>query len=97
MKKRRTSTLQDRQAAAALRYRQGEDPVPRLVAKGAGILAEKIIEVAREAGVPIHEDPDLLAVLMTLDIDEVIPPYLYVAVAEVLAFIYRLNGKMPGR
>lgn len=83
----------NRKSAAALRYKQGEDPAPRMVAKGVGIIAERIIEAAKEAGVPIHEDPDLLALLMTLNINEVIPPEMYVAVAEVLAFIYRMNKK----
>ena len=86
-----------RKAAAALRYRQEQDPAPRLVAKGSGKIAERILEAAREAGVPIHEDSDLLALLMQLDIDDMIPPELYVAVAEVFAFIYRLNGRVPGR
>ena len=82
-----------RKAAAALRYKVGEDIAPKLVAKGRGRLAEKIIETARDAGVPIHEDPDLIALLMTLNIGEYIPPEMYIAVAEVLAFIYRLNKK----
>jgi flagellar biosynthesis protein len=93
MKRRHPYTPGDRKAAAALRYRKGEDTAPRLVAKGMGVLAENIIKAATEAGVPIHEDPDLLALLMTLDIDEVIPPEMYIAVAETLAFVYRLNGK----
>ena len=83
-----------RKAAAALRYKQGEDRAPKLVAKGAGVLAEKIIKTAEEAGVPIHEDPDLLALLMTLNVGELIPPELYMAIAEVLAFIYRMNRKV---
>ena len=95
MIRRRKYTITDRKAAAALKYNQGEDLAPRLVAKGVGKIAEKIIEAARKAGVPVHEDPDLLAILMTLNIDEMIPPEMYVAVAEVLAFIYRMNKKMP--
>jgi len=95
MIKRRKQDITGRKAAAALKYRAGEDPAPRLVAKGLGIIAEKIIEAAKEAGVPIQEDPDLAAILMTLNIDEVIPPEMYIAVAEVLAFIYRMNKKMP--
>ena len=82
-----------RKAAAALKYRMGEDPAPQLVAKGAGKVAERIIEAARVAGVPIREDPDLVALLMTLDIGEMISPELYAAVAEVLAFVYRMNRK----
>ena len=96
MKKRRKRKISNRRAAAALRYKQSEDIAPKLVAKGAGIVAEKIIEAAEKAGVPIHEDPDLLALLMTLNIGEVIPPEMYTAVAEVLAFIYRMNKKAAG-
>lgn len=95
MIRHRKRMITDRKSAAALKYKQGEDLVPRLVAKGAGIIAEKIIETAREAGIPIYEDPDLLALLMTLNINEMIPSEMYVAVAEVLAFIYRMNKKMP--
>ena len=83
----------DRKAAAALRYRPEDEYAPRLVAKGRGRIAEKIIEAAREADVPLYHDPDMLALLMTLDIGEIIPPELYSAVAEVLAFIYRMNGR----
>ena len=96
MKKLRKRVLTDRKTAAALRYRQHEDRAPKLVAKGAGVIAEKIIAAARDAGVPIYEDPDLLALLMTLNIGEVIPPELYTAVAEVLVFIYRMNKKAVG-
>ncbi len=94
MNMRRKRVLTSRKSAAALRYKHEMDPAPRLVAKGIGKIAEKIIEAAKEAGVPIHEDPDLLALLMQLNINEMIPPEMYVAVAEVLAFIYRMNKKM---
>ena len=93
MKKQRVYRVSAGKAAAALRYKQGEDIAPRLVAKGAGHIAEKIIEAAREAGVPVHESPDLLALLMTLNIGEMIPPEMYSTIAEVLAFIYRMNDK----
>ena len=89
----RKSNRNKQKAAAALKYRQGVDTAPRLVAKGAGVIAERIIQAAQEAGVSIHEDPNLLALLMTLNLDEVIPPEMYAAVAEVLAFVYRLNKK----
>ncbi|MHB9028742.1 MAG: EscU/YscU/HrcU family type III secretion system export apparatus switch protein [Candidatus Latescibacterota bacterium] len=92
MQRRRLMT-EGRKAAAALKYRMGKDPAPRLVAKGAGKIAERIIAAAKEAGVPLREDPDLLALLMTLEIGETIPPELYAAVAEVLAFVYRMNGR----
>lgn len=93
MSKPRKRTLQDRPYAAALRYRIDDDPAPRLVAKGMGAVAENIIAAARDAGVPLYEDPDLVAVLMTLDVNDLIPPDLYLAVAEVLAFIYRMNNR----
>lgn len=82
-----------RKSAAALRYNAQKEHAPRLVAKGSGKIAERIIEAARDAGIPLYEDPDLLALLMKLDINEVIPSEMYLAVAEVLAFIYRLNKK----
>ena len=91
---KRRYTPDGRKAAAALKYNVDEDTAPRLVARGSGEMAKKIIEAAREAGVPIREDPDLLALLMTLDIGAVIPPELYSAVAETLVFVYRMNRKM---
>jgi flagellar biosynthesis protein len=81
---------------AALQYLRGIDPAPKLVTKGSGKLAESILEAAREAGIPIQEDPDLFSLLMTLNVGEVIPPEMYVAVAEVLAFIYRLDKNGNG-
>ncbi len=77
--------------AVALRYDAQEDSAPRVVAKGNRLLAERIIEIARENEIPIHEDPDLVAVLSKLDVDREIPELLYKAVAEVLAYVYRLN------
>lgn len=80
--------------AAALKYQHGTDPVPRLVAKGGGHIADKIIALAKEHGVPIHEDKNLIEILSTLDLYEQIPPKLYKAVAEILAFIYKMSGKV---
>jgi flagellar biosynthesis protein len=80
--------------AAALRYDRAKDSAPRVVAKGRGHVADAIIAVAREQGVPLHEDPNLVETLSALDLESEIPPELYRAVAEVLAFIYRLNGKL---
>ena len=80
--------------AVALKYEKEKDAAPRVVAKGGGSVAEKIIETARVHNVPLHEDKNLVEVLETLDLETEIPPELYRAVAEVLAFIYRLNGKM---
>ncbi|MBK7497086.1 MAG: EscU/YscU/HrcU family type III secretion system export apparatus switch protein [Candidatus Omnitrophica bacterium] len=80
-----------RKRAVALRYDPVEDPAPRLVAKGQGHVAERILEIAREHGIHIQEDPDLVEVLAALDLGQLIPEELYEALAEILAFIYRLN------
>jgi flagellar biosynthesis protein len=77
--------------AAALQYEHGKDAVPRLTAKGAGVVAEKIIALAREHDVPITSDPDLFTLLAKLDIGEHIHPDLYEIVAELLVFIYKLK------
>ena len=86
--------MKKRPKAVALKYEKEKDAAPRVVAKGRGSVAEKIIETARVHNVPLHEDKNLVEVLETLDLETEIPPELYRAVAEVLAFIYRLNGKM---
>ncbi len=77
--------------AVALKYKPGDDHAPRITAKGTGRLAEKIIEMARKHGIPVKDDPDLVEVLSRLDLHDEIPPELYVVVAELLAFVYRLN------
>jgi flagellar biosynthesis protein len=76
--------------AVALAYRTG-DAAPKVVAKGRGAIARTIIERAREAGVYVHESPELVALLMQVDLDQRIPPQLYVAVAELLAWLYQLE------
>lgn len=76
--------------AVALTYGSG-DAAPRVVAKGRGLLAQEIIERAREAGVYVHESPELVGLLMQVDLDEHIPPQLYVAVAELLAWLYSIE------
>ena len=79
--------------AVALVYRPSQDNAPKVTAKGRGTVAERIIEAAREHGIPVKNDPDLLEVLSKIDIEEEIPPSVYVLVAELLAFAYSLNGK----
>jgi flagellar biosynthesis protein len=81
--------------AVALAYRTG-DAAPKVVAKGSGALAETIIERAREAGVYVHESTELVALLMQVDLDQRIPPQLYIAVAELLAWLYQLEGGAGG-
>jgi flagellar biosynthesis protein len=79
-----------RKSAVALAYETGA-VAPRVVAKGRGLLAQTIIERAAEAGVYVHESPELVSLLMQVDLDDSIPPQLYVAVAELLAWLYRLE------
>ena len=77
--------------AVALKYRPQDDMAPRVVASGQGHLAEKMIALAREHQIPLYEDKHLADLLEELDLNVTIPPELYRAVAEVLAFIYRLD------
>lgn len=77
--------------AVALKYDGNHDRAPRVTAKGRGQVAEKIIDVARENHIPLYEDQHLIQILDALDVDTEIPPELYRAVAEVLAFVYRLD------
>jgi flagellar biosynthesis protein len=81
--------------AVALTYEKGAD-APTVVASGKGRLAEKILAAAREAGVEIVEDPDLVELLANIPLGAEIPPELYQAVAEILAFVYRINSKYSG-
>jgi flagellar biosynthesis protein len=83
--------LEKLRKAVALKYEPGKDKAPRVTAKGKGLLAERIIKIAREQGIPVSEDPDIVGALIQLDFDEEIPTELYKAVAEILAFAYRLN------
>jgi flagellar biosynthesis protein len=77
--------------AAAIRYDAEKDDAPRLTAKGGGHVAEKIIELARSHDIPVREDKALVQILSRLEIDRQIPPELYRAVAEILAFVYSAN------
>lgn len=79
-----------RSEAVALAYTAGE-AAPRVVAKGKGVVAREILERAREAGVYVHESPELVSLLMQVDLDARIPPQLYIAVAELLAWLYHVE------
>ena len=81
-------------SAVALAYSQ-TDAAPRVVAKGRGLIAEQIITRAREHGVYVHESPELVSLLLQVDLDQRIPPQHYIAVAELLAWIYRLESGQP--
>ena len=81
-------------SAVSLKYRPESDSAPRITAKGRGKIAEKIIKIAKEHNIYIHEDPDMIEVLSQFDINDEIPPDLYLVVAELLAFVYSLNKNM---
>lgn len=83
-----------RPRAVALSYDPENDEAPRVVASGSGIIAEEIISLAHEHGVPIHDDPLLVEALAALDIDAVIPPELYKVIAEVFAYIVRIHERV---
>ena len=86
-----------------MRYNLARDRAPTVVAKGHGAVADRILELARQNGIPIHEDPELIEALARLDVQQEIPPELYQVMAEVLTFVYRANKKKaaalpnPGR
>ena len=86
-----------RKEAVALSYKPGQFTSPTVVAKGKGKIAENILARATEHNVPIHEDPNLVQLLGQLDLNESIPEELYQAVAEVFAFIYRLDKQYGQR
>ncbi len=77
--------------AVALLYDRKKSGAPIVKASGQGELAQKILEVAQEAGIPIQEDPDLVEILGKVPIGDEIPVELYQAVAEILAFVYKVN------
>lgn len=79
--------------AVALKY-DGKN-APKVTATGEGSLAEEIIRIAREAGVPLYENPELVGVLSQLDLGEEIPETLYRVIAEIIAFAYYIQGKTP--
>ena len=87
-----------RNSAVALRYHPQApylDAAPRLVAKGEGLLADRILALARQHGVPVERDPDLLAALAPLELNMLLPQELFKAVAVMLAALYRANGGSP--
>ena len=83
-----------RRHAVALAYRK-DDQAPKVVAKGRGFLAEEIIARAKEADIFVHESPELVSMLMQVDLDQHIPPQLYRAIAELLAWLYRIEAGEP--
>ena len=80
--------------AVALGYDQEKIPTPKVLAKGEGFVAEKIIQIAIDEGIEIHQDEDLLQILKAVDIDSEIPVESFSAVAEIISYIYSINDKM---
>ena len=83
------------QNAVAITYETSAG-APRIVAKGRGLVAEQIIARAREHGVFVHESKELVALLMQVELDDHIPPALYRAVAELLAWLYHIEAARTG-
>jgi flagellar biosynthesis protein len=82
------------QRAVALQYDiANRSTAPKILARGQGDIAQRILDVAREKGIPLYKDPELVEVLGQLDVGTQIQPELYHAVAEVLIFIYKMNKK----
>lgn len=86
------SEMDDRQSAVALSYAD-KTKAPVVVAKGYGVVAESIMRQARENGLYVHQSPDLIKLLMQVDLDRQIPPQLYLAVAELMAWIHGLEAE----
>jgi len=83
--------------AAAIKYDSAGDNAPKVTARGRGVIAEKIIELARENNIPIKNDPEMIQILSKLEVGAEIPVELYRAVAEILAYIYSLNESLRPR
>lgn len=81
------------QKAAALKYDRAKSTAPRVIAKGKGLSAQKIIEIAKENNLPIRKDEDLVELLSKVELDKEVPENLYKAVAEVFSFIYKTTNK----
>jgi len=86
-----------RRTAVALQYNEALDHAPQVVASGKGIKADRIIEVAREHDVPVHQNRELAETLSLLDVGQFIPEELYEVVAEVMVFVYHIDrrGRRP--
>lgn len=97
MERRQTpNTSGSGRRAVAVRYeRESDSGAPEVVARGRGEVAERILELAREHGVPVREDKDLVQLLAACELGEEIPVEAWSAIAEILAWLYRLNGE-PG-
>ena len=83
----------NKKKAVALGYNRSQDNAPKVLASGAGEIANKTISLAKEHDIPIKEDPDLIEILSKVEVDQEIPPNLYKAVAEIFSFLYKITNK----
>ena len=83
----------NKKKAVALGYNRSQDNAPKVLASGAGEIANKIISLAKEHDIPSKEDPDLIEILSKVEVDQEIPPNLYKAVAEIFSFLYKITNK----
>lgn len=81
----------------ALRYESEHEDAPRVVATGEGFIADQIVRIALDNGITVHKDSDLVEILSKLDLDALIPVEAFAAVAEILSYIYRTQGREPGK
>jgi len=79
--------------AVALKYEDDGTEAPVVIASGRGEIAEKILQIAQMEKVPVHQDGSLVQVLAELEVDTEIPPELYQAVAQIIAFVWQLDQK----
>jgi flagellar biosynthesis protein len=89
--------VKKRPAAAALHYDPQLPEPPQVIAVGRGVTAEEIVRIAKEHNIPLHEDAGLVEALARLDVAEYVPRELYTVVAEILAYVYRVDSEMKGR
>lgn len=85
------------QQAVALKYDMDKDRAPKVVAKGRGYVAENILAAAQKNTIPVYQNKSLVNMLMALDIDREIPPELYRTIAEVMAYVYRIDKKAKSK
>ena len=90
-------TRTETQKAVALQYDVERDTAPRVIAKGKGHVAENILAAAQNNSIPVYQNKSLVNMLMAIDIDREIPPELYKAIAEVMAYIYKMDKKEQAR
>lgn len=80
--------------AVALKYDKTKNPAPHVAAKGRGSIAERILEVAEEYDIPVHSDADLVEILEKVELEQEVPLEVYTVVAEIFAYLYKMNNKM---